>query len=148
MCAKALNCFIYFYKKEREVYDKSKKTDPYSVECCLNCQYVCPFGICCNIQIQQSESGSANNWGLDSTYCEGAFEGCVKLFSITLGSGIISIGQDTFAGTQITTLTVPAKVSTLAEGAFAGATKLKDIYFTGNWASNVGGRLFENIAAG
>ncbi len=76
----------------------------------------------------------------------GTFEGCTKLSSITLGSGLIYIGMDTFAGTQITSLTVPSKVSELAEGAFAGATKLKDIYFTGNWAAKAGGRLFENVA--
>ncbi len=100
------------------------------------------------LSTSQRQTKSNNNWGSDYYYREGVFEGCVKLSSITLGSGIISIGQDTFAGTQITTLTVPAKVSSLGEGAFAGATKLKDIYFTGNWASSVGGRLFENIAAG
>lgn len=86
------------------------------------------------------------NWGIDG-YEMGTFEGCVKLTSVTLGSGLISIDIDTFAGTQITALTVPAKVSELAEGAFAGAKQLKDIYFTGNWAAKAGGRLFEGLPA-
>ncbi len=88
----------------------------------------------------------SGNWGTDK-YRTGAFEGCVKLTEVVLGSGIISIGQDTFAGTQITSLTIPKKVSTIAYGAFAGATQLKDIYFTGNWAASVGDNIFSNIAA-
>ena len=87
------------------------------------------------------------NWG-STKLADGTFEGCVKLSSITLGSGIIAIGQDTFAGTQVTTLTVPGKVSTISTGAFAGATQLKDIYFTGNWAASVGDSIFNNIAEG
>lgn len=91
---------------------------------------------------------NANNWGIKDDECEGLFEGCIALKDVTLGSGIISIGTDTFAGTQLTSLTIPAKVSTLSAGAFAGAKQLKDIYFTGNWAASVGDRLFENIAEG
>lgn len=87
------------------------------------------------------------NWG-STKLADGTFEGCVKLSSVTLGSGIISIGQDTFAGTQITSLTVPGKVSTIESGAFVGATQLKDIYFTGNWAASVGDSIFNNIAEG
>lgn len=91
---------------------------------------------------------NANNWGIKDDEREGCFEGCINLKEITLGSGIISIGTDTFAGTQIETLTIPGKVSTISEGAFAGAKQLKNIYFTGNWAASVGGRIFENIAEG
>ena len=95
-----------------------------------------------------SKSGSSsNNWGTDR-YVHGIFEGCINLKEVTLGSGIISIGTDTFAGTQITSLTIPAKVSTLSKGAFAGAKQLKDIYFTGNWAASVGDSLFSDIAEG
>ncbi len=88
------------------------------------------------------------NWGIESYLKEGVFEGCTKLSSVTLGSGLIYIGMDAFAGTQITSLTIPSKVSELAEGAFAGATKLKDIYFTGNWAPKAGGKLFNGVAEG
>ncbi|MCD7827914.1 MAG: leucine-rich repeat protein, partial [Clostridiales bacterium] len=87
------------------------------------------------------------NWGTDSSQ-DGTFEGCISLTSVTLGSGIISIGQDSFAGTQITTLTVPAKVSTLGYGAFAGATQLSSIYFTGNWPASVGENILSNTAEG
>ncbi len=87
------------------------------------------------------------NWGIENNRM-GTFEGCKNLTSVTLGSGLISIDTDTFAGTQITELTVPAKVSELIEGAFAGAKKLKDIYFTGNWPVKTGGKLFNNIADG
>ena len=87
-----------------------------------------------------------DNWGADDRQA-GTFEGCVSLTTVSLGSGIISIGTDTFAGTAITELTVPAKVSTISEGAFAGASKLERIYFMGNWAPNVGGRIFEGISA-
>ncbi len=86
------------------------------------------------------------NYGTDADY-DGTFECCGNLKEVVLGSGIISIGQDTFAGTQITSLTIPKKVSTLSYGAFAGATQLKDIYFTGNWAASVGDNIFSNIAA-
>lgn len=88
-----------------------------------------------------------DDWGTDED-CDGTFEGCVNLSSVTLGSGIISIGQDSFAGTKIKTVTVPGKVSTLSDGAFAGASELKDIYFTGNWASSVGGNLFNGLPEG
>lgn len=91
---------------------------------------------------------NGSNWGIKDDECEGCFEGCINLKDVTLGSGIISIGTDTFAGTQITTLTIPGKVSTISSGAFAGATQLKDIYFTGNWAASVGDSIFNNIADG
>lgn len=88
------------------------------------------------------------NWGIDGYYRDGVFEGCVKLSDITLGSGLIFIGKDSFAGTQITTLTVPSKVSELESGAFAGAKQLKDVYFTGNWAAKTGDKLFDGVAEG
>lgn len=78
----------------------------------------------------------------------GIFEECVQLEDVTLGNGIISIGTDTFAGTKIKTLTIPSKVSTLENGAFAGATELTDVYFTGNWPASVGEKLFENTSFG
>ena len=98
--------------------------------------------------LSTSGNRSQDNWGVEYWSCEGLFEGCINLKDVTLGNGIISIGTDTFAGTQITTLTIPGKVSTISNGAFAGAKQLKDIYFTGNWAANVGERIFENIADG
>ncbi len=92
-------------------------------------------------------ASGGRNWGTASGQ-DGTFEGCISLTSVTLGSGIISIGQDSFAGTQITTLTVPAKVSTLSDGAFAGATQLSSIYFTGNWPASVGENILSNTAEG
>lgn len=78
----------------------------------------------------------------------GTFEECIHLEEVTLGNGIISIGTDTFAGTKVKTLTIPSKVSTLENGAFAGATELADVYFTGNWPASVGEKLFENTSFG
>ncbi len=88
-----------------------------------------------------------DNWGSTSDY-DGTFEGCVNLSEVILGNGMISIGQDSFAGTCITSLTVPGKVSTLANGAFYGAPLLKEIYFAGNWPANVGDEIFGGIAEG
>lgn len=84
------------------------------------------------------------NWGSKDNI-HGTFEGCTALGEITLGNGIVSIDRDTFAGTQITTLTVPSKVSTLSTGAFANAKQLRDIYFTGNWPASVGKNIFSNV---
>ncbi len=97
--------------------------------------------------LNHDTSWRKDNWGSDN-YRSGLFEGCISLKEVILGSGIIAIGQDTFAGTQVTTLTVPGKVSTISTGAFAGAKQLKDIYFTGNWAASVGDSIFNNIAEG
>ena len=99
------------------------------------------------IQNYGFDDNNIGNWG-SSKLADGTFEGCINLKEVTLGSGIIAIGQDTFAGTQITSLTIPAKVSTLSTGAFAGATQLKDIYFTGNWPASVGDSIFDNISEG
>lgn len=99
-------------------------------------------------KLQTAGRAYSDNWGIDNSYCEGVFEGCVKLSDITLGSGLIFIGKDSFAGTQITTLTVPSKVSELESGAFAGAKQLKDVYFTGNWAAKTGDKLFDGVAEG
>ena len=84
------------------------------------------------------------NWGVrgDEKYGKGAFEGCVNLKNITLGSGLVSIGMDSFAGTALTTITVPQKVSKLERGAFSGMMNLKDVYFAGNWGSEIGADLF------
>lgn len=72
----------------------------------------------------------------------GVFDSCPKLKRITLGSGLVSIGRESFAGTAVECITIPKKVSTFEIGAFQFTKNLKNLYFAGDWPNSVGKDLF------
>lgn len=86
-----------------------------------------------NVIIGNGVTGLAGN-GSDTRgydgWVDGAFEGCTSLTDVALGSGLTSIGVDTFTDTKLTSLLIPAKVSSVGNG-FAYNTGISNIYFTG-----------------
>lgn len=56
-----------------------------------------------------------------------AFSGCRSLAMVALGTGVVSIGSQAFSNTAITNILLPAKVSSVATGAFRGAKNLASI---------------------
>jgi len=57
----------------------------------------------------------------------GAFEGCSALASVTLGTGLINIGNYTFGGCPISGITIPSSVKKIGLGAFHSCTSLTSI---------------------
>ena len=59
----------------------------------------------------------------------GAFWGCSGLTSLTIPSGVTSIGSYAFGGCSgLTSLTIPSSVTSIGYGAFAGCSGLTSIY--------------------
>ena len=85
------------------------------------------------------------NYGFSEDYL-GFFEGCGALESVTLGSGLISIGEDCFAGTKVKSLVIPSKVSSVGKGGLGFDSSLEKIYFVGNYPLTVGERAYEKDA--
>ena len=67
-----------------------------------------------------------------------------KTGAFTLPATITSIGENAFAGTNITGLEIPASVTTISRGAFAG-TALTDILLPDN-ITNITEGMFQNCA--
>ena len=53
---------------------------------------------------------------------DGALNGCRGLTSITIPSGMKTIGANTFSGTGITSITIPEGVTAIGAGAFSGCS--------------------------
>lgn len=85
-----------------------------------------------------------DNWRLNSGNGDkehhGAFENCTSLEDVAIGNGLTTLGVDAFAGTKITSLLLPAKVSSVGQGSFYNLA-LTNLYFTGN-APTLGTNLF------
>ena len=86
----------------------------------------------------------------------GTFCGCNKLSTITLGSGLVSIGCAAFEGASIKSITIPEKVSSLGyysayskdnyDIPFYSNSNLENVYFTGNWPLNVGAKQLDGAS--
>ena len=80
----------------------------------------------------------------------GAFSGCTKLKSVTIGKNVTSIGAKAFYKcTGLTKITIPAKVAKIGKQAFYGCKKLKSITIktTKLTAKNVGAKAFKGTPA-
>ena len=62
----------------------------------------------------------------------GAFEGCSHLNSVFLPDGLLYIGYNAFAGTALTSITIPDTVTTIEYGAFYNCNNLETIIFEGD----------------
>jgi uncharacterized repeat protein (TIGR02543 family) len=58
------------------------------------------------------------------------FDGASKLASVTIGSGVTSIGQGAFWNSGLTSVTIPATVTTMGENAFGSCSKLTEVVFS------------------
>ena len=57
-----------------------------------------------------------------------AFAGCTNITSITIPSGVETIGEGAFEGcTNLTEINLPDSVTTIAESAFEGCSNLSEI---------------------
>ncbi|MBQ6420965.1 MAG: leucine-rich repeat protein [Clostridia bacterium] len=71
----------------------------------------------------------------------GAFSGCTKLAKITLSANLKTIGRDAFVNTALTSVTIPANVSSIDGNVFYNCKKLTAINVAaenGNYASEYG----------
>jgi hypothetical protein len=76
----------------------------------------------------------------------GAFRGCAGLTSISIPAGVTSIGGGAFAGcTGLTSVTLPAGVTEIGEGLFRGCTALTSVSIPGV-ATSIGDYAFEDCA--
>jgi sortase B cell surface sorting signal len=75
---------------------------------------------------------------------EAAFDSCAQLASVTLAEGVQTIGVGAFAGTALTSLTLPSSITTIATYAFTGCTSLSRLVFRGA-VPTMGTYTFENL---
>ncbi|MBQ8290831.1 MAG: leucine-rich repeat domain-containing protein [Clostridia bacterium] len=60
-----------------------------------------------------------------------AFKNCTSLTSVTIGSGVTTIGDSAFDGcTSLTSITIPSGVTSIGEGAFYDCTSLDKVYIS------------------
>lgn len=59
---------------------------------------------------------------------EGAFNGCSNIKTLITSPALKTIGKDAFRGVNLTTAVLGCQVSTIESGAFAGNSRLTDLY--------------------
>ena len=65
----------------------------------------------------------------------GGFSGRNNLTSVTLGSGVTSIGEYEFSEcANLTSVTIPKSITSIGEGAFDGCNSLKNVYYAADSA--------------
>ena len=72
---------------------------------------------------------------------DSAFEGCLGLVLVSLPNSLTNIGARAFAETALTEVFIPAHVSSIGSGAFAGYAWMTRLYFKGN-APTIGESVF------
>lgn len=77
---------------------------------------------------------------------QGTFLKCEKLKSISLPSGLKTIGYSAFGNTGLEEIVIPASVTTIEEGAFSGCASLKTVYFEGT-PNSIHNKAFYNSTA-
>ena len=74
------------------------------------------------------------------------FSGCSGLTSVTIGSGVTSIGNNAFHGCSgLTSITIPNSVTSIGGGAFGGCSNLTSITIP-NSVTSIGGGAFYNCS--
>ena len=71
------------------------------------------------------------------------FTNCVSLTSLSLPDSLETIDQKAFAGSSLTEIVIPAKVTKLPTGAFQGCRSLNDVTLKGN-VTEIGKDCFES----
>ena len=61
-----------------------------------------------------------------------AFENCTGIKTITLPDGITKLGERSFLGSGLESVSIPASVRTVSRSAFSGCTSLKEVTFESN----------------
>ena len=74
---------------------------------------------------------------------DGTFYNCGRLTSIAIPEGVTKIGQSAFFGSGLTQVTIPAKVQTIDEEAFAECANLGSVIFQDNVS---GGELSASVS--
>ena len=78
----------------------------------------------------------------------GAFIGCSGLTSLTLPAGITKIGDEAFYGCSgLTSLTLPDGITSIGDKAFKGCSGLTSIYVYAEKVPKIGGNVFEGVDA-
>ena len=78
-----------------------------------------------------------------------AFEYCNRLTSITIGSGVTSIGNNTFWNcTGLTSITIPSNVTNINHRAFIGCRNLASVTVLATIPPTLGPNAFQNTASG
>ena len=81
------------------------------------------------------------------TLAEFAFSDCSSLTSVTLPAGVTSIGIGAFSGcSSLTSITIPESVTRILSGAFEGCSSLTSITIPDN-VTYIGGDVFRNCSS-
>ena len=88
------------------------------------------FAYCDNLT-SATIPGSVNSWGT------GAFAICPNLVNVTLNYGLISIGNDVFDSTGLTSIDIPASVTSIDDFAFYNCQSLTSVTIPAN-VTNIG----------
>lgn len=79
---------------------------------------------------------------------QGAFKNCLLLQSISLGEGLISIGNNAFAGSGLKALTIPGSVSSIGSDACAQCSSLSSLEFSASQNSiSLGNKSYLNLSS-
>jgi len=83
----------------------------------------------------------------DGNHDHGAFTGCTRLTSITIGNSVTSIGVVAFEGcTKLTSVSIPKSVISIGAVAFEGCTKLTRVTI-GNGVTSIGKMAFASCTS-
>ena len=113
---------------------------------CSGAFYKCPIT---SLVIPDSVTAIETPYGnyFEQNYYHGAFEGCTKLTSVVIGSGLANIERETFRGcTSLKSVVIGDYTESVGESAFQGCTALTDITM-GSGLQTIGAYAFSGCTA-